>query len=271
MNDPESNQRITSVEELLRRDAFNVKLASISEYSFYSYRHTNRLFSKLMGESINGFTTKIRLQKAAEFLKYSARPIFDIAIDVGYESSASFNKAFKKIFRESPTNYRRIHKKHFDAFLHKSQDRPYHIDLLNDLGLVSKKVTCNPNAPVEEFDHILQAQFANIHIPSDSFLLLWDEDPEICPFDECRFFLASEDPKATGLEDVPPTIEGKYAIFHSEVFHDLDYNDWHRLAFLMLEWNQHDMRDGTYIEYYNGRDLWAVGLSQPTKIAIPIV
>ncbi|NRB47993.1 MAG: helix-turn-helix domain-containing protein [Saprospiraceae bacterium] len=96
MKEYDINTRISQLEEYLRRNSHELERDAIPDHSFYSYRHSNRLFSLQRGESIKTFANKIRLQKAAEYLRYSRRSIFNIAIEIGYESSASFSKAFKE-------------------------------------------------------------------------------------------------------------------------------------------------------------------------------
>ena len=45
-----------------------------------------------------------------EYLKYSYRNILEIALTVGYESTAAFSKAFKKLYGQSPNAFRQANK-----------------------------------------------------------------------------------------------------------------------------------------------------------------
>lgn len=51
------------------------------------------------------FTTK-KLEKAAQMLQIKSASITDIAYDCGFETVSNFNKAFKKHFSKSPSEYR---------------------------------------------------------------------------------------------------------------------------------------------------------------------
>jgi transcriptional regulator GlxA family with amidase domain len=51
-----------------------------------------------------------RLQLAARALTSTSRGVAEIASDVGYESEASFNRAFKREFGLPPARYRREHR-----------------------------------------------------------------------------------------------------------------------------------------------------------------
>lgn len=48
-----------------------------------------------------------RLQLAARALAATSRGVAEIASDIGYESEASFNRAFKREFGLPPARYRR--------------------------------------------------------------------------------------------------------------------------------------------------------------------
>jgi transcriptional regulator GlxA family with amidase domain len=48
-----------------------------------------------------------RLQLAAESLRTTSRSVLQIAGEVGYDSEAAFNRAFKRRFSTPPARYRR--------------------------------------------------------------------------------------------------------------------------------------------------------------------
>ena len=54
-----------------------------------------------------GYLIRWRLQLAARALGSTARGVADIAEEVGYESEAAFNRAFKREFGLPPARYRR--------------------------------------------------------------------------------------------------------------------------------------------------------------------
>ena len=57
------------------------------------------------------YLTRWRLQLAARSLENTPRGVSDIAGEVGYESEAAFNRAFKRQFGEPPGRYRLNHKR----------------------------------------------------------------------------------------------------------------------------------------------------------------
>ena len=56
----------------------------IESISNYSYRNINRIFLALHHETIGKYIKRIRLEKAAEYLKFSNHQISDIALEVGF-------------------------------------------------------------------------------------------------------------------------------------------------------------------------------------------
>ncbi|MDR2394562.1 MAG: AraC family transcriptional regulator [Treponema sp.] len=64
-------------------------------------------FHGVYGQSISAYLRDKRMDKAAEYLEKSARPVADIALLMGYENASKFSSAFKLAKGESPLEYRR--------------------------------------------------------------------------------------------------------------------------------------------------------------------
>jgi AraC-like DNA-binding protein len=64
-------------------------------------------FAQFLGEPPLAYLARWRLQLAARLLQTTQRTVLHVAIDVGYESEAAFNRAFKREFGEPPAQYRR--------------------------------------------------------------------------------------------------------------------------------------------------------------------
>jgi AraC-like DNA-binding protein len=67
----------------------------------------NDRFARFLGEPPLTYLARWRLQLAARLLKQGAKPIAQVAFDVGYESQAAFNRAFKREFGAAPGQYRK--------------------------------------------------------------------------------------------------------------------------------------------------------------------
>ncbi|MDH5325467.1 MAG: AraC family transcriptional regulator [Gammaproteobacteria bacterium] len=80
-------------------------LAGIANFSPY---HFHRIFKGIVGESLFKYTQRIRVEKAANFLKYqSNRTVSDIASECGFGSPASFARTFKEYYGVSATEWKK--------------------------------------------------------------------------------------------------------------------------------------------------------------------
>ena len=64
-------------------------------------------FTRYLSEPPMAYLTGWRLRLAAEALTSTPKGVADIAADVGYDSEAAFNRAFKRVFGVPPARYRR--------------------------------------------------------------------------------------------------------------------------------------------------------------------
>jgi len=67
-------------------------------------------FTRYLSEPPMAYLTRWRLRLAARSLEKTSRGVAEIAADVGYESEAAFNRAFKREFGQPPGRYRSDHK-----------------------------------------------------------------------------------------------------------------------------------------------------------------
>lgn len=107
MNNPTQLKRykklISFIEENFKEE---INIAKIEEVCFYSYRSINRIFEAIHRETIGKYIKRLRLEKAAQYLKYSAMGVSEIGYEVGFEDRAAFSKAFKNRYGHSPSDFR---------------------------------------------------------------------------------------------------------------------------------------------------------------------
>lgn len=98
------NRVIDYIEANIDEDLSLEHLAGVADFSRF---HFHRIFRALIGETLNQFIQRVRLEKAA--LQLAANPrksITDIAFDCGFSGSAAFSRAFRETFRMSPSRWR---------------------------------------------------------------------------------------------------------------------------------------------------------------------
>jgi AraC-like DNA-binding protein len=76
--------------------------SAVNTSSFYFCKQ----FRKVTGVSFTEFVSRTRIEKAKNFLLNDNLRVSEIAFAVGFQSLTHFNRVFKKIVRQSPTNYR---------------------------------------------------------------------------------------------------------------------------------------------------------------------
>ncbi len=82
-------------------------LNDIAENAYFSPFHFHRIFSLVVGETVNNFITRKRIEKAAGFLlRQKETPITEISEILGFTSLSSFSRAFKKFYGISPIEFK---------------------------------------------------------------------------------------------------------------------------------------------------------------------
>jgi AraC family transcriptional regulator len=101
-------QRIDRVIDHLRENLHRqVKLEELAKVACFSEFHFHRIFGAVSGETLNSFTNRLRLEKAARLLRYSNKSLTEIAMDCGFSSSATFSRAFRSGYDTSPSQFRK--------------------------------------------------------------------------------------------------------------------------------------------------------------------
>src|SRR5450755_4372970 len=78
-------QRIDRVTDHLRANLHRpLKLAELAKIACFSEFHFHRIFTAVSSETLNNFTNRLRLEKAARLLRYSEQSLTDIALDCGF-------------------------------------------------------------------------------------------------------------------------------------------------------------------------------------------
>lgn len=83
-----------------------LSLEQIAKAASFSPFHFHRIFRAATGESLNCYIRRLRMEKAAGRLKYTEDRVTDIGLDSGYQTPASFSRAFRQVMGVSPHDYR---------------------------------------------------------------------------------------------------------------------------------------------------------------------
>lgn len=83
-------------------------LEEIAAAASFSPYHFHRIFRVVVGETVAGFTRRVRLEAAASrLLSRLDDDVTTVAMDCGFSSSQNFAKSFRQRFGMSPTEFRK--------------------------------------------------------------------------------------------------------------------------------------------------------------------
>ena len=88
-----------------------LSLTEVAKFSNISGNHLSEKFKEVTGINFVDYISRIRVGKARDLLQNSNLRISEIAFAVGFQSLSQFNRVFKKLTRNSPTQFRTAHNK----------------------------------------------------------------------------------------------------------------------------------------------------------------
>jgi transcriptional regulator GlxA family with amidase domain len=94
--------------ELIHREPQSAwSAAALAKSAGSSRSVVTERFKRLLGEGPIAYLSRWRLHQAARLLETTQDSVLQLAGDVGYESEAAFNRAFKREFGAPPARYRK--------------------------------------------------------------------------------------------------------------------------------------------------------------------
>jgi len=197
-------------------------LAQMSNFSPY---HFHRIMRAFLNESLMSYIIRVRLDSAACLIQTTDLPVTDIAYKVGYDVPSSFNKAFKKRFFVSPTEYKESYKETNDVYYLKFDKMKTKVELkpkikelkgqqviyVSSVGPYSGQGTEDAWNKVCEF-----AEKKKLFGYKTAFIGISHDDPEVTEAEKLRYdacVVISKDIKPEGEVGVKIVAGGKYAMF----------------------------------------------------------
>jgi len=87
----------------------NLTLETVAQTTGFSKFHFSRWFREYTNTSFHDYLTKVRIDKAKSLLLNTTLSILEIALESGFQSSATFNRVFKSQSNLTPKEYRNTH------------------------------------------------------------------------------------------------------------------------------------------------------------------
>jgi len=83
-----------------------LRLTTVAKHVRVSPHHLSCLIKKETGQGFRRHLIAIRFEMARHYLATSLMSIKEIALSVGYSSTSSFDREFRRCFKRSPTDVR---------------------------------------------------------------------------------------------------------------------------------------------------------------------
>lgn len=257
-----------------------MSIEELAKVSCHSLFHFHRIFHMVVGETVNQYVRRLRLEKAASQLRYSSLPITDIAMDTQYDTPSAFTRAFRQAIGHPPRHYRKLYKE-VHAMSKKMAELPKiapdkltkteDLDLLfirkvGDYSESGPQAWVNMHAFIDE-NHLDRTQLRYFGITHD--------DPHVTTEDKLRYdacILAPKTVQPKGLVGKQVLKGGKYAIFiHNGAYVGID-ETYNRIFFKWLPDSQENLDEARpcFAEYFNIEFVKTDPCKLVTKIYIPL-
>ena len=86
-----------------------LSLRKVAEAVNISANHLSEKFKQVTGVNFVDYVARARFETARDLLRHSNRRVSEIAFAAGFQSLSQFNRVFKKLSGESPTEHRAVH------------------------------------------------------------------------------------------------------------------------------------------------------------------
>ncbi|MBT2658890.1 helix-turn-helix domain-containing protein [Bacillus sp. ISL-18] len=107
MKDERIRELLAFIERNYRKP---ISLEEIAKQQYLSLYYLSRYFKQEVGVSFSQYVKNVRLKSAVHELLYTDHNILRISLNNGFPNVKAFNKAFKEMYQQTPTEYRSIHK-----------------------------------------------------------------------------------------------------------------------------------------------------------------
>jgi YesN/AraC family two-component response regulator len=98
---------ITRAKEFIHEhQAENLRLGHVAKAVNTSTFYFCKIFKKVTGINFTDYLSRVRIEKSKNLLLNPNLRVSEIAFEVGFQSLTHFNRVFKKILGQSPTEYR---------------------------------------------------------------------------------------------------------------------------------------------------------------------
>lgn len=228
----------------------NISLSDVAAVSCFSEFHFHRVFTAIMGETVNDYIVRRKLERAVNMLIFKTEwSVTQVALENGFSSTANFSKAVKLYFGFSPSEIRnpskiknskigKISSKYGKEF-NPSDLYPTHIthEVMNTanredinmnvevralsglrVGTLASERGYEPDSIYAAWDKLIDWAVHNgIQVSEQQRFALAFDNPTVTPIEKCRYTAAiviGDEVSVQSPFTVAEIPEGKYAVLY---------------------------------------------------------
>ncbi|USD43102.1 AraC family transcriptional regulator [Vibrio sp. SCSIO 43135] len=261
-----------------------LNLEAVASLACLSPYHFHRIFKAVVGETLNEYLRRLRLEAAANDLFYKKPPITEVALEYGFSSSQSLAKAFKQHFDLTPSQIRQCESLDVFAQLlknskighvlrkngHESDASNFYtplepkqwsetmeIQTFDPCQLAYVRVTGPYGENYEPAVNKLYGWAGPQGLAGNTNIFIYHDNPEITPADKCRtdicLFIDGDTVPNNGIE-AKPFPGGKYGVIRQTITDKSQYaSAWDSLMSQVVEQGL-DSDDRPCFELYHSYD-----------------
>ncbi|MDR2948760.1 MAG: AraC family transcriptional regulator [Prevotella sp.] len=254
----------------------DLSLKTLSQIAAFSQFHFHRIFSTIVGESLNDYIVRKRVERIASILLVGTdEKLTNIAYKYGFNSVNTFSKTFKKLYGISPTEFNKNKPEIFSKIGIKLVTDEKYFCIANHL---KKWIDMNAKVEIKELPEMKLAgitTFGNFELTNKNYLKLfkWADENKLIEGREVKVVTIyydnphvtttmekvrhaeciSIDTEIRAVGDIVPIInpKGKYAVGRFEIRPGDEFQKaWEGMYSTVIEKN-YKFRDGGYMEIFH--------------------
>ncbi|MDN5204218.1 AraC family transcriptional regulator [Fulvivirgaceae bacterium BMA10] len=265
------NNVIAFIEKNLDQE---LRLDDLSQKAFFSPFHFHRIFSAIVGEPLNTFVNRKRIERIASILAVgTSKPLVELAFKYGFNSPSSFSRAFRKFYGISPTDFKKRPIVHHSKIGKGTISYEQYIcsinNILNWIGMNAQIKLIElpeirlagimhigkPDKIGDTYERLFKWAYSEGVADSPHFkaITIYHDNPKITEMSKVRqsACVTIEEGTSTAGDVVKVDIrKGKYAIGRFEISPSVFPKAWESMCVWVIE-NGHTFRDGDYFEIFH--------------------
>ncbi|MFZ4398747.1 MAG: AraC family transcriptional regulator [Bacteroidales bacterium] len=247
---PEYRQAVSKALHYINQNlTADISLETLARIANYSAFHFQKIFLLAISETPKQYVMRLRLERAAHYLKvFPDLPIYDIAMGCGFSSPSVFSRAFRNYYKLTAEKFRLVPlsdtsaiANHFHkinksfvtdnsffpvGILNNNTDSqeytqiipPPTVKTFNAIKIACIATTLNhPESISFAFKSLMQWVIPNeLHTINTKYIGIWLDTPFYTSLDKCRYLagiILNEDIKSKKGIEIISMKEGKYAGF----------------------------------------------------------